>query len=135
VPVVLSTDDQGVLRTDMTNEYVRAAREQGLGYRDLKAISRAGWNSASARRACGGPPCGRAGGACAQGFDAPACRDLAKGSEKARLQLALEAQLAAFEDRGTGPGALTGCLNRSADCRSAPTASRRRGKWRRFPPA
>jgi hypothetical protein len=28
VPVVLSTDDEGVLRTDMTNEYVRAVREQ-----------------------------------------------------------------------------------------------------------
>ena len=41
VPVVLSTDDQGVLRTDMTNEYVRAAREQGLRYRDLKQAARA----------------------------------------------------------------------------------------------
>jgi adenosine deaminase len=40
VPVVLSTDDAGVSRIDLTNEYVRAAREHGLGYRVLKAIAR-----------------------------------------------------------------------------------------------
>ena len=42
VPVVLSTDDAGVSRIDLTNEYVRAAREHGLGYRVLKAIARNG---------------------------------------------------------------------------------------------
>ncbi|BBC73842.1 conserved hypothetical protein [Altererythrobacter sp. B11] len=41
VPVVLSTDDEGLLRTDLTNEYVRAAMEHGLGYRDLKELARA----------------------------------------------------------------------------------------------
>jgi adenosine deaminase len=40
VPVVLSTDDAGISRIDLTNEYVRAAREYGLRYRDLKAIAR-----------------------------------------------------------------------------------------------
>jgi hypothetical protein len=40
VPVVLSTDDAGVSRIDLSNEYVRAAREYGLGYRALKAIAR-----------------------------------------------------------------------------------------------
>lgn len=40
VPFVLSTDDAGVLRGDMTGEYVRAVREQGLTYRDLKQASR-----------------------------------------------------------------------------------------------
>lgn len=40
VPFVLSTDDAGVLRSDMTGEYVRAVREQGLTYRDLKQASR-----------------------------------------------------------------------------------------------
>jgi adenosine deaminase len=40
VPVVLSTDDQGILRTDLTNEYARAATEQGLRYGDLKQIAR-----------------------------------------------------------------------------------------------
>jgi adenosine deaminase len=40
VPVVLATDDEGVSRSDLTNEYMRAAVEHGLGYRELKKISR-----------------------------------------------------------------------------------------------
>src|SRR5262249_28579305 len=40
VPVVLSTDDAGVSRIDLTNEYFRAARDYGLSYRELKAIAR-----------------------------------------------------------------------------------------------
>jgi adenosine deaminase len=41
VPVVISTDDAGVERTDLTQEYVRAAQTWHLGYRDLKQLSRA----------------------------------------------------------------------------------------------
>jgi adenosine deaminase len=40
VPLVLSTDDAGVSRIDLTNEYFRAARDYGLGYRALKAMAR-----------------------------------------------------------------------------------------------
>jgi adenosine deaminase len=40
VPVVLSTDDPGVERIDLSNEYFRAARDYNLGYRELKAIAR-----------------------------------------------------------------------------------------------
>jgi adenosine deaminase len=40
VPVVLSTDDPGVSRIDMTNEYFRAAHEHGLSYRTLKSLAR-----------------------------------------------------------------------------------------------
>ncbi|MFO1533984.1 MAG: hypothetical protein ABR562_10010, partial [Thermoplasmatota archaeon] len=40
MPLVLSTDDAGVSRIDLTNEYFRAARDYRLGYRDLKAIAR-----------------------------------------------------------------------------------------------
>jgi adenosine deaminase len=36
----LSSDDAGISRIDLTNEYVRAARDYGLGYRMLKAIAR-----------------------------------------------------------------------------------------------
>lgn len=39
VPVVLSTDDEGVSRSDITNEYQRAVQEQGLTYQELKKIS------------------------------------------------------------------------------------------------
>jgi adenosine deaminase len=40
VPVVLSTDDAGVSRINMTNEYFRAVHDQGLDYPILKAIAR-----------------------------------------------------------------------------------------------
>jgi adenosine deaminase len=40
VPVMLSTDDAGVSRIDITHEYFRAARDYGLSYRTLKAIAR-----------------------------------------------------------------------------------------------
>jgi hypothetical protein len=40
VPVMLATDDEGVARSSMTNEYMKAAQEQGLGYTELKAMAR-----------------------------------------------------------------------------------------------
>jgi adenosine deaminase len=40
VPVVLATDDAGVSRSNLTNEYFRAAHEHGLGYRELKELAR-----------------------------------------------------------------------------------------------
>ena len=40
VPVVLATDDEGVARSDLTNEYQRGVEEQGLTYQQLKSISR-----------------------------------------------------------------------------------------------
>ena len=42
VPVALSTDDEGVSRIDLTNEYVRAALEYNLTYRNLKKLARNG---------------------------------------------------------------------------------------------
>ncbi|AEI37477.1 adenosine deaminase family protein [Zymomonas mobilis] len=40
VPVVISTDDPGVSRGDLTTEYMRAVREQNLSYSELKKLSR-----------------------------------------------------------------------------------------------
>jgi adenosine deaminase len=40
VPVALSTDDEGVNRSDMTHEYVRAAETYGLSYAELKRMAR-----------------------------------------------------------------------------------------------
>jgi adenosine deaminase len=40
VPVVIITDDEGVARSDLTNEYQRAVEEQGLTYGEIKEISR-----------------------------------------------------------------------------------------------
>src|SRR5215471_17133689 len=40
VPVALSTDDEGVSRIDLTNEYIRAAQTYALTYSDLKKMAR-----------------------------------------------------------------------------------------------
>jgi adenosine deaminase len=40
VPIALSTDDEGVSRIDLTNEYTRAAMEFNLSYLDLKTSAR-----------------------------------------------------------------------------------------------
>jgi adenosine deaminase len=40
VPVALATDDEGVSRTDLTEQYELAVRRHGLGYRALKRIAR-----------------------------------------------------------------------------------------------
>jgi adenosine deaminase len=40
VPVLLSTDDEGVSRIDLTHEYTRAAKEYDLTYTQLKMLSR-----------------------------------------------------------------------------------------------
>ncbi|MDB4950066.1 MAG: adenosine deaminase, partial [Gemmatimonadetes bacterium] len=40
VPVALATDDEGVARSEMSMEYLRAVLDQGLGYRDLKEMAR-----------------------------------------------------------------------------------------------
>jgi adenosine deaminase len=104
VPVVLATDDEGVSRSDMTNEYLRAATEQGLRYGELKDIARASleyaflagaslWQDGvmgTRADACRGvaagmaPPAGR-------------CAELLATSEKAREQWRLESEFAAFE--------------------------------------
>jgi adenosine deaminase len=41
VPVALATDDEGVSRSDMTHEYLRAVEDQGLSYIELKRMARA----------------------------------------------------------------------------------------------
>jgi len=103
VPVTPATDDEGVSRIDLTNEYVRAAATYGLGYRQLKRLSRnsltysflAGdslWRSAREAQAVA---------ACAgQRPDRPpsaACKTFLDGSDKARTQWELERAFHAFE--------------------------------------
>ena len=98
VPVVLSTDDQGVLRSDMTNEYVRAVREQGLGYAELKRIARAGIRySFVPGQSLWADPAGLAPVAACRDLAAPDCVRFLAGNEKARLEADLEQRFAAFE--------------------------------------
>jgi len=40
VPVALATDDEGVSRSDMTHEYLRAVESYHLSYSDLKRMAR-----------------------------------------------------------------------------------------------
>ena len=98
VPVVLSTDDQGVLRSDMTNEYVRAVREQGLTYSELKQIARAGLHYAFVPGAAlWADPAKLVPVAVCADFATPSCGKYLAGNEKARLQLDLEQRFAVFE--------------------------------------
>ncbi|MDE1146922.1 MAG: adenosine deaminase [Azospirillaceae bacterium] len=99
VPLALSTDDQGVSRIDLTNEYVRAAETYHLGYAALKEMSRNGLTYAflpgDSLWATPGQPVM----ACA-GTDAapsPACQAFLDQSPKATLQWRLEADFRQFE--------------------------------------
>ncbi|MCJ2186755.1 adenosine deaminase family protein [Novosphingobium beihaiensis] len=99
VPVVLSTDDEGVLRSDMTNEYRRAVTGQGLGYAGLKGLARASLEyafvpGASLWRA--GKP-GTAVAPCAASLTGKRCKSFLASSEKARLQADLEGRFDRFE--------------------------------------
>ena len=106
VPVALSTDDEGVSRIDLTNEYLRATITYGLSYADLKQMARTGiehaflpgqslWLSASP-----------------ESFDHPVavcraqldrdqplgeCAGFIKSSEKAQQEWELERRFHAFE--------------------------------------
>lgn len=104
VPVALATDDEGVSRSEMSLEYLRAARDQGLGYVQLKTMARDSlehafvsgaslWASARPWRLA--PPCAAATvGAASPGA---ACASFLASSDKARLQWALERDFATFE--------------------------------------
>lgn len=107
VPVALATDDEGVARSEMTMEYLKAAREQGLGYVQLKTMARNSLEHAfvegeSLWRSRGGFEPVAACAADAGGLDGRRCRDFAARSEKARLQLALEHAFAGFEREQAG---------------------------------
>jgi adenosine deaminase len=101
VPVALATDDQGVARSDMTHEWLRAVETYALSYRELKRMARRslehsflpGASLWSGRAKA--PPC--------RGDD-PAKRRVSSGctaflerSERARQQWSLEKALSDFE--------------------------------------
>lgn len=115
VPVALATDDQGILRNDITEEYRLAFSQHGLGYRDLKVAVRASiehsflegeslWRAnaeATLDADRYGPallvdPC--AGDRPGDATPSSACRTYLAANPRAALQWKLEAQLAAFED-------------------------------------
>lgn len=104
VPVVLASDDEGVSRIDLSNEYLRAAQGYGLGYRQLKQLSRNSleysflpgaslWRDAV--KSSPAPACRKDVPGAAQA--SAACQGFLAASEKASRQWALEAAFDAFE--------------------------------------
>ena len=99
VPVVLSSDDAGVLRSDLTADYMRAALDQGMDYRDLKLAARTSLEYAfvSGASLWRERQIGVMTGPCEAGLDAGPCRTLQASSDKARLEAQLERAFAIFE--------------------------------------
>jgi len=105
VPVALSTDDEGVSRIDLTNEYVRAVQTYDLKYADLKKMVRTGlehaflpgkslWEKQDIFT--------RPSATCAKdtpGSEKPSksCADFLKANEKAQQQWELERRFRKFE--------------------------------------
>lgn len=104
VPVALATDDEGVSRSDITHEYMRAVQDQNLDYVTLKRMARyslehsflAGtslWQDGrkfATMRECSPEHFANPG---------PACQKLLSASDRAREQWRLEKEFADFEAR------------------------------------
>jgi adenosine deaminase len=99
VPVALATDDEGVSRSEISREYLKAALDHGLGYKQLKTMARTSlehsflpggslWADAKIFRPVAD---------CARGAASPRCRQYLTGSEKAQLQWNLEEAFQKFE--------------------------------------
>jgi adenosine deaminase len=107
VPVALSTDDEGVSRIDLANEYVRAVQTYGFSYTDLKKMVRTGlehsflpgaslWEKQDAFT--------RTASACSRdtiGTEKPSggCAEFLKSSARARQQWELERRFRTFEEK------------------------------------
>ncbi len=107
VPVALATDDEGVSRSDMTHEYLRAVETYRLSYVDLKRMVRQSlehsflpgqslWTDTKLIF--------RITPACAGSMPAPekpstACEEFLAANERARAQWTLETDFAKFEKK------------------------------------
>lgn len=98
VPIVLSTDDEGILRTDLTHQYVNAVIHHHLDYSTIKAINRNAltysflpgknlWANATEQRLV--PEC--------NDLFSAICARFTHSSVKASLQWQLETRLIQFE--------------------------------------
>jgi adenosine deaminase len=107
VPVALATDDEGVSRSDMTHEYLRAVESYHLSYSDLKRMARQSlehsflpgqslWTDTKLvfrmTPKCTGD---------APGPDKPSagCEEFLTANERARMQWKLEGDFAKFEKK------------------------------------
>jgi adenosine deaminase len=99
VPVALATDDEGVSRSDMTHEYLRAVEEYAISYKDLKRMARLSlehsflpgeslWSDAKSFRVVS---------QCAGLKASAACMKFLESSERAKVQWKLEGEWEKFE--------------------------------------
>jgi adenosine deaminase len=99
VPVALATDDEGVSRSDLTHEYLRAVETYNLSYVDLKHMARESlehsflpgaslWQDAGETQAIA---------QCAGGSESATCKRFLEANQKAKLQWRLEQEFVAFE--------------------------------------
>ena len=104
VPVALATDDQGVSRSDMTHEYLRAVQSYGFSYPELKRFARQSLEHSflageslwigdfKMTATC-------AGTSSASNRPSPACQKFLDANEKARVQWQLERAFDDFEKK------------------------------------
>jgi hypothetical protein len=102
VPVALATDDEGVSRSDMTHEYLRAFETYNLSYVELKHMARESlqhsflpgaslWTDAQETR--------RVAECAGSSGESAACKKFLDANEKARVQWKLEQEFADFEKK------------------------------------
>lgn len=106
VPVALATDDEGVSRSEISREFLKAAEDQGAGYLQLKTMAR---NSIQYAFISGGsiwddpqkfvPVAQCVRDVAVMSLTSADCTRYLAGSEKARLQWKLEEDFRAFERR------------------------------------
>jgi len=107
VPVAFSTDDQGVSRINLTNEYVRAANDYRLSYQDLKQLARTGMehNFLAGESLWAAPDAFSAPSPACKGQllggpkQSAACKGFLDANEKAAAQWELERRFREFESK------------------------------------
>ena len=104
VPVALATDDEGVSRSEISMEYLKAAEDQGLGYVQLKTMARNSLQYAfiageslwsDGRKFVPAGQCMR--DVAEKKLSSDGCRQFVAANEKAKLQWQLEQDFNEFE--------------------------------------
>ncbi|MFJ1269028.1 adenosine deaminase [Legionella lytica] len=100
VPVVLSTDDEGILRTDLTSQYVEAVIGHGLDYPTIKQINRNAltYSFAPGKSIWADAVKAQLVSEC-QDLNSVECKEFIKNNQKGQLQWTLEQKLKAFESQ------------------------------------
>lgn len=100
VPIVLSTDDEGILRTDLTSQYMEAVLEHQVEYQALKNMSRNGltYSFIKGKSIWSDAEKGVFVNECKQ-FDSPQCQLFMSQNPKAFMQKDLELQFDIFEKK------------------------------------